>query len=202
MSVLILLVRHLVGWVFLTAALNKATSFDDAQRDMHQYPLPAFLRSRLATAGLITIEIAIGVSMVFGIEWRVGLVGACALLLVFTALIAARKPEQAGDCGCGGVMAVVPSPAWHIAANVALASAGFGALTLAWFAEPRPLAELSMLNTTATGIDLRTVFLTLAVPLLLFGAAVVRFISTNWGIIMAVATPQQPANQTDRATVV
>jgi hypothetical protein len=125
--VVALLLRVLLGVVFVTAAWTKATDFASFSRDLWlEYRLPRVLSS--PAFFLPTLEVAIGLALLLGVHVRAAARLATAAMVLFSAAIAFGVLRGGlDDCGClGELVEVGPGPALLRNAVLAIAAIGLG----------------------------------------------------------------------------
>jgi len=122
-----LAIRLLLGLVFLSAALDKVTRLHLFAQNITDYGI-ARRHTLLLAAAFCAIEAGLGLTLVLGAYWRVGLILSAMLLLTFAAVLSSRRSSVL-SCSCGGIAELMGGRANSRTRNVVLAAtAAIGAL--------------------------------------------------------------------------
>lgn len=145
-TVLALVASQFLGWVFLTAGLDKIRH-RSAFEDELALTLPSrwvIGRTRSAiAAGVCIVELILGGAALAGVGGAATPL-ACASLLTLFAVLRLRTVQQAQSCGCGGIIEALPQGRSHVIVNGLLTGAALWtasvAPTVAWWSQPSAIS--------------------------------------------------------------
>ena len=116
--------RHLLGWILMSAALEKALHRQGFQETLQRYPGVSARTSRRLALALPAVELVIASALFTGLWYREAAFVLAILLAVFSiAILGAMRRGVLQDCGCGGVLPVASVGGAHLLVNVLLATA-------------------------------------------------------------------------------
>lgn len=134
-------VRIGLAWLLLGAALHKARGFREFVPTLAAYRLLPERASAAAAAAVIALELGIGAMLLAPALWTTALLGAVALLALYSAAISVNllRGRRHIDCGCSGPARRQPLSQWLLVRNGLLIALGLLALwpaptrSLTWF---------------------------------------------------------------------
>ncbi len=113
--------RCVLGWIFLTSAVDKLQKRDRFRADLVRYRGMHANLIRPVSVLVPLVELLLGGSLLFGMYWRLAALASALLLGMFTIALAGRVLGGAQQpCGCGGLMPSESTSHTHLVANAAL----------------------------------------------------------------------------------
>ena len=110
-----------IGVAFAVAGLAKLVDLPQLAQSVHNFRILPIWSENLLAVVLPWIEIVAGLSLMLGIEARAGAVVATALMIVFTAAVAAAWARGLDfECGCFGKAGASTIGARKLAENLGL----------------------------------------------------------------------------------
>jgi len=99
-----LFLRGIVGWLLVTAGIEKLWRRDSERGDGEPLPLTERF-PRWLVRGVAIAEVGAGLALFAPVIWPAGAIAAAVLLGAFTAVVGLEaRRGQRGDCGCGGLL--------------------------------------------------------------------------------------------------
>lgn len=139
-----LFIRHLLGWVLLSAGIEKMlhrSKFESLAAGL------GFRGTRAASIVVPAVEVALGALLLAGAWWRAAALASGILFLIFAAVIVRLvRRGYTGECGCGGILAASHVGRLHLLGVAVLAVAAMllaAANTTVWAINTPDLAVLS-----------------------------------------------------------
>lgn len=121
MNYISLVIPFLLGWIFLTSALDKLWKRQEFQSSLGQYPLAHGRMQAILSRTIPILELSAGLALLLGFYGRAAAALAIGLLIAFTFAVSyTLSAGSSASCACGGLVPTKTYGRSHIIVNLVL----------------------------------------------------------------------------------